>query len=142
MFRNPLTVRFLFCASLIMSFLALIPLIIVLNVLAIEENLIFFLALAYFDYNIFKCIFARIMVESYFYMKECGISGDSVMGHICRGIPGIDIEDCYFWQAAQLESAEAISGLRAIVEKHLECPFQKEVLAYIEQRRENNEDLL
>lgn len=71
-------------------------------------------------------------------MKECGIPEDLLIGYMCRRIPGTGKESCYLWQAAQRESAQTIGDLRTVIERHPECPFQKEVLVYIEQRRRNN----
>lgn len=60
------------------------------------------------------------------------MSEDMIMGNACKRIPGLGIESCYLWQEAQGETKETINAFRPMVERHPDCPLQKEILTLLE----------
>ena len=63
-------------------------------------------------------------------MERCGISENTIIGRICRLTPGTQKESCYLWREAQEEPKGTVKDLKSFVEKHPECPFQKETLGF------------
>lgn len=68
-------------------------------------------------------------------MEMCGISEGTVIGQVCRRIPGNGKGSCYLWQVVQEEPEGTRKLLGPIVKRHRECPFQRATLEAIKQQR-------
>ena len=68
-------------------------------------------------------------------MKECRISGDMVIGNVCRLIPGNDSDACYLLREVQSEpSLEGIKRLESLCSRLTACQFQNDVMWLIKEK--------
>lgn len=68
-------------------------------------------------------------------MKECEVPENTVLGKVCRLNPGSGKESCYLLSEVEGETGKNVGYLEPLVKRALGCPFQKDVLERIKEKK-------
>lgn len=75
-------------------------------------------------------------------MERCTISGKSMIGLACQNklgeSPEVTLDYCFLMQAIRLEPKKELANILHIVQRQQGCPFQEQVLNYINQNTTGN----